>query len=210
MKWRPQPHVLDLRSLALFRILLGFQQLFDVYSRTSNGKYDLAWYTSSPPGQSYETHTVTTDMDYKLPWVFPFFFTRRSVEGEIAFFTAFAILAVFLLVGFKARWVLPVMLVMNAALQSKAATLVDGSDCLLTQLLLCMCLLPCSQVWSVDAYLARRQKPAVQTEYMNNQVSSIACLCLTLQIVMMYLGCFFNRTFDSFTVTELIEGGVSD
>jgi hypothetical protein len=210
MKWHPQPHVLDLRSLALFRILLGFEQLFDVYSRTSNGKYDLAWYTSSPPGHSYAAHTITTETDYELPWVFPFVFTRRSVEGEVAYFIVFTILAVFLLVGFKARWVLPIIMMMNAALQSKAAPLVDGSDCLLTQLLLCMCLLPCSQVWSVDAYLARRYNPSVQTHYKNNQVSSIACLCLTLQIVMMYLGCFFNRTFDSYTVSELIKGDVSD
>ena len=45
----PLPHILDLRSLALFRIFFGILQLSDIYERLKNGKYDLAFYTSYPP-----------------------------------------------------------------------------------------------------------------------------------------------------------------
>jgi hypothetical protein len=202
----PKPHVLDLRSLALFRILLGLMQLYDVYSRTGNGKYDLAWYTSHSPERSYETQHMPNTYDYKLPLIFPFAFARRSLEAECVHFVIYTVLSTFLVVGFKARWVLPAMWVMCAAHQGKSAALTDGSDLLTLQLMLIMCLLPNSHIWSVDAYLDRNKA----SDYKNNQVGSVACLCLTLQIVMMYLGCFFSRTFDYYTLAELIKGDVSD
>ena len=52
-RFLPLPHVLDLRSLALFRILFGLCQLGDIYGRLCTGKYDLAWYTSEPEDRSY-------------------------------------------------------------------------------------------------------------------------------------------------------------
>lgn len=214
MNWLPKPHILDLRSIALLRILLGFMQLFDVYSRTSNGKYDLAWYTSYPAERSYETHHMPDD--YALPELLPIIFTRRSLQAEIAHFAVYTVLSICLLVGFKTRWVLPVLWLLCNAHQAKAPTLSDGSDLLLVQIMLFMCFLPSSQVWSVDAFLMRKDKLPTSGAnrscglYKNNQVQSIACLCLTLQIVMMYLGCFFRRTFDSFSLAEIIKGDVSD
>ena len=205
----PKPHVLDLRSLALLRILIGLMQLYDVYSRTKNGKYDLAWYTSDSPEHSYDTTPMPSIHEYNLPSMFPFVFARRSFQAECFHFALYAVLSTFLVIGLKARWVLPVMWIMCCAHQSKADTLGDGSDLLVGQLMLIMCLLPISQMWSVDAYLARN-KNNTSDDYRNNQVGSIACLCLTLQIVMMYIGAFFGRTFDYYTLAQLIKGGVSD
>jgi hypothetical protein len=208
MTFLPKPHVLDLRSLALFRILLGLTQLYDVYCRMRNGKYDLAWYTSFPANRSYETHATIEERNYRLPNLFPFFFERRSFEAEVLHFVVYTALSICLIVGFKARWILPVMWLMCTAHQAKAPTLGDGSDLLLLQLLLITSLLPVSKVWSVDACLDC--KKSTESSKQDYQVKSVGCLCLTLQIVMMYLGCFFSRTFDEYTLSQLIQGNVSD
>jgi hypothetical protein len=208
MIWLPKPHVLDLRSLALFRILLGLTQLYDVHCRICNGKYDLAWYTSYPANRSYETHDIIEESNYHLPSLFPFLFKRRSVEAEMMHFAVYTILSLCLILGFKTRWITPVMWLMCTAHQAKANTLGDGSDLLLLQLFLFMIFLPTSKLWSVDSYLDRKKSTlSSRQEY---QVESIACLCLTLQIVMMYLGCFFSRTFDDYNLSQLIQGDVSD
>jgi hypothetical protein len=189
MDWLPKPHILDLRSLALFRILLGLTQLYDVHCRICNGKYDLAWYTSYPANRSYESHEIIEESNYQLPSIFPMIFKRRSVEAEMMHFAVYTLLSLCLIFGFKARWILPVMWLMCTAHQAKANTLGDGSDLLLLQLLLFMSFLPTSRVWSLDAYL-HRKKFIVNGDY---QVKSVVCLCLTLH---KYLGCFFSRTFD--------------
>lgn len=45
-KYIPQPHILDLRSLALFRTFLGLYLCYDVISRTCYTSADIEWYTT--------------------------------------------------------------------------------------------------------------------------------------------------------------------
>jgi hypothetical protein len=43
--FRPQPHILDLRSLVLFRILFGLYFCYDVISRLAPFPLSVEWYT---------------------------------------------------------------------------------------------------------------------------------------------------------------------
>lgn len=199
-----QPHVLDLRSLALFRILFGLLQLCDVYGRLCNGKYDLAWYTSDPPQHSFLRRNYT----YFYGPLSQFSLFRRGSEAdEIFLFAVYTVCLIFLTVGYQCQkcWLLPLIWLMLNSIVVKCAALNSGVDQLASQLLMIMCFLPLSEVWSVDAFLRRRQGDPSQTQYKNSQVQGVACLGLTLQIVMMYVSCFFARTFDSFTIDKFHE-----
>lgn len=201
MFW-PKPHVLDIRSLALFRILFGLLQLYNVYSRICNGKYDLAWYTSYPTEKSY----VPSDTEYfdknLVDW---FHLAGRGTLGqEICFFVAYALLALHLTVGlhYQSSFLVPLMWLMSRALYQKSSCPTDGSDDLVSQLLIWMSFLPLSEVWSVDG-LIRRRRNKDATGIRNYQVSGIPCLGLTLQIAMVYFSCLMDRTFDNYTLSEL-------
>lgn len=54
----------------------------------------------------------------------------------------------------------------------------------------------------MPCFVARKQGLPRDPRYSDNQVKSVACMGLTLQIVIMYIGCFFVRTFDTFSVSE--------
>lgn len=198
----PLPYVLDLRSLALFRILFGILQLYDIYERLYNGKYDLAWYTSYPQERSY----IPEDKEYHEDfWLDMFLFRRGSAMDEIFFFVVYGMCLVFLTVGYKCQsyWLLPLLNVLYNALLIKLDPGQFGSDQLCVQLLLWMCFLPLSEVWSVDALLRQRSGVPPDHRYSNNQVKSVACLGFTLQIVMMYMDCFCERTYEAFDWNEL-------
>jgi len=202
MEYLPQPYSIDVRSLALFRILFGALQLFDVYHRLQNGRYDLAWYTSYPLERSYND----PDVKYYDGFLSDLFLFRRgTVMDEIVFFSVYTILTFFLMVGYKcnSRWLLPALWLLYHALIGKNYAGSFGSDQLSGQLYTWLLFLPLSEVWSVDAYLRRRKGIPRDLCYSDDQVKSVACMGLILQIVIMYLGCFFVRTFDTFSIFEL-------
>lgn len=198
----PQPYVIDVRSLALFRILFGMLQLFDVYDRLKFGRYDLAFYTSTPD-RSYNNPEAVYYDGFLSDL---FLFQRGSTLDEIVFFAVYTLLTVCLTVGYqcKSRWLLPVLWLMYHALIGKNYAGSFGSDQLSGQLYTWMLFLPLSEVWSVDAMIRRLNGDPRDPRYSGNQVKSVACVGLTLQIVIMYLGCFFLRTFDTFSsISEL-------
>ncbi len=202
-KFVPLPHVLDLRSLALFRVLFGILQLYDIYERILiNGKYDLAWYTSYPQNRSY----IPEDMEFHDKfWLDLFLFRRGSLHDEIFFFIVYGACIIFLTVGYQKFWLLPVLNVLYHAMLIKVDPGQFGSDQLSCQLLLWMCFLPLSEVWSVNALVRKRQGISRDSRYSNNQVKSIACLGFSLQIVMMYMDCFCERTYEAYSWNELHE-----
>ena len=119
-RYVPLPYVLDLRSLALFRILFGLCQLGDIYGRLCNGKYDLAWYTSDPPERSYYYPNMATQ-EFNGPLGQLFLFRRNSIQAEIAFFVVYGILLTMLTIGFQCQncWLLPTIWLFTNGLLSK-------------------------------------------------------------------------------------------
>lgn len=114
---------MDLRSLAVFRIGFGLLQLTDIYGRLSAGKYDLAWYTSYPPERSYYDPDMPTQV-FEGPLGNTPFFQRGSIPQEVCFFVAYAVLLIMLTIGFKGRWVMPLVWLFTNGLISKGTMLV--------------------------------------------------------------------------------------
>lgn len=201
-----QANCLDLRSLAAFRILLGLYILYDVYSRTKLGKYDLHWYTENPEERSF---LRPTDTPHGAP-LHKFWFYRGSFSFQISSFVVLAILAAMFGAGFCCNALVKAPLfVVYTAVQCRNMLVHDGSDAFVRHLVFWSCFLPVSEVWSLDAVVAAarwRQKDAQEqkkTKKRKMSYSSIACLAVTLQIVLMYLGTIFQRTFDLYSWNTL-------
>jgi hypothetical protein len=192
---------LDTRALASFRFLLGLYLLYDIYSRVSLGKYDIAWYTSIPADRSF---LAPNDTPHKAP-LHQFWFYRGTAAFQMAIFTLTLILSMCFCLGWKcqhgilktALWILQV------AQHSRNMTLTDGSDSLVRHLLLWCCFLPLTEHWSVDSVMDQRKRQRNQGTHgvilpssSGRAVSGLPCLAIVLQIVLMYAGTVFHYTTD--------------
>lgn len=187
---------LDKRSLALFRILLGLYLLYDIYARTSLGKYDLAWYTSLPPSRSFLSDL---DFPHQAP-LHKLWFYRGTLAFQVAMFGISTLLAVFFTVGLFQQTarvgglVKTVLFIVQVAQQSRNMPGTDGSDSFLRHLLFWSCFLPLVDVWSVDEWRASRRKHKTKKpSHRHWQCTGLPCLGLILQIAFMYLGTALNR-----------------
>ena len=201
------PYILDIRSLALFRILLGLYLLYDIASHLQAGKYSIAWYTSEPQSRSI---LASDDTPHKSPF-HQIWFYRGSANLQIIHFTILGLLSLAFLVGYTGQHfhnrqgkggLLKVFLwIVLVALQNKSIPLSDGSDAYLRHLLLWCCWLPLTEVWSIDAW-SRTNLNSPKTEQ-SITVKGLACLGITLQIVLMYLGTVLHRTVDRYSWSEM-------
>ena len=179
----PQPHILDLRSLALFRIGLGLYLCYDVISRTWPG---VEWYSS--PGFLHPDDSPHGNVVHKI-W-----FARTTPGFQYGLFAITFLLSIGLSVGklttIQSRLLLWILVV---SMQHQNMHVHVGSDNYTRQLLLWFSLLPDSvheQMATIFARKAPRPSPNVV------QVKSLACLGLSLQILLMYMGTIALRTID--------------
>lgn len=181
------PSVLDLRSLALFRILLGAYVLYDVYSRLSLGRYDLAWYTAEA------AFLAPHDNPHKAP-LHKLWFHRGSQMTQLTLFGITAILGACFMLGFRLNAASKTLLwVLITAQTSRNMHVHDGSDTFLRHLLFWSIFLPLDRYWTIQ------RKPRAAS----SSVQGVACLALTLQIALMYLGTVAHRTTDRFSWSDM-------
>jgi hypothetical protein len=205
---------LDVRSLALFRILLGVYLLVEtVWGRLSLGKYDMAWYTSTPDSTSY---LEATDTPHKAP-LHQIWFYRGSAELQYCLFGVTAVVAACFALGYCCNGMLKVLVfILMTAQQSRNAYVHDGSDTFARHLLLWSCFLPLAETWSVDAYLQRRKRRSSRSTRSNKKtddndndpivtktISTLPAYAICLQIVLMYWGPVLGRTTDLYSFSEL-------
>lgn len=198
-------HILDLRSLALFRILLGSYILYDTYARLSLGTYDLAWYTSDKPNHSY---LWPNDSPHQAP-LHKIWFYRGTARFQIVLFSVTIILALLFTVGWGLRnhyvgsWIKILFFVAVVSYQNRNMEVHDGSDSFSRHLLLWSCFLPLADVWSLDAWILNKSsRPTKQVTNAHQAdryaVSGLPCLAITLQIALMYWGTVAHRTIDNY------------
>ena len=215
------PHgttVLDLRSLAAFRILLSLYLLWDIYSRFFQyDPYDSAWYTSDPPHQSF---LPVHDTPHKAP-LHRFWFYRGNVF-EQAMLMAFTF-GLLLLQTFGCTWQHPTVVsvliwILVTSYQNRNMHVHDGSDSFVRHLLLWSISLPITNVWSVDSWKRRKQQEYERRRNRNTKTSKqsttkandemtmavrgLPCLALTLQIALMYWGTVAHRTVDLYPLRD--------
>ena len=179
-----QLNVIDTRSLATFRILLGLLLLYDTYIRFSLGRYDLYWYTE-------DGFLAPSELPHQAP-LHRIWFYRGGLEFQIICVSLSVLLSAYFTLGVSDSAIPKILLfVVHTAEQSRNMPAHDGSDSFVRHLLLWSCFLPLSRAWSLHAL--GKSKRTSKTLFPVSAVSGLPCLALKLQIVFMYLGTVLLR-----------------
>lgn len=165
---------LDVRALALFRIGLAVCLLLDCATRaidvrpflTDSGLYPRAlWFKLAGPEQ-WSFHVAT-----------------GSTPGALFLLAVAAVLAVALLVGWRARAAAVGSLILLVSLHNRNGQVFYGFDLMLRVSLLWACFLPLAERWSLSAARSgANSSPSTPTA-----VLSPATVALTLQMVVLYV-----------------------
>src|SRR5918912_4333536 len=159
----------DLRSLAVFRIVLGLLVLSDLANRVTDLS---AHYTDA--GVLPRTDLIEEVLD-------PSKFSLNLLNGQLLFqallFATAALAALGMLVGFRTRLMTVVVWVLLLSIQWRNPLVLGAGDILLHLLLFWGMLLPLGAYWSVD----RALKPAPSR--LSMQFLSFATVGLFMQIV---------------------------
>mmetsp|Transcript_2936 Transcript_2936/g.3443 ORF Transcript_2936/g.3443 Transcript_2936/m.3443 type:complete len:548 (-) Transcript_2936:42-1685(-) len=196
-----QGHILDLRSLALFRILFGLYLLYDIYSRLCDTRYDIYWYTSIPSELSFQS---PNDTPHNAP-LHRLWFYRGTAVVQYGLFGFTALLAGFLCVGWprnsiKLQTCIKIgLFVLVTSYQNLNMHVHDGSDSFMRHLLFWSIFLPLhSDVEIVTMFKNLVYRPQPQRKRSVNTVSGLPCLALTVQILLMYWGTMAGRTLEKY------------
>ncbi len=169
----------DLRSLALFRVLLGGVLFVDLCNRA----IDL---------RTFYTDVGVMPRDWLLAVNGLWRISLHSANGETwfiaALFAAEMLAALAILVGWRTRTALVVAFVLNASLLNRNPMVLLGGDILLTCLLFWAIFLPVAARHSLDAALSQTPPPA------DNRHRSWASAGVLLQVMSVY---FFSAILKS-------------
>jgi predicted DCC family thiol-disulfide oxidoreductase YuxK len=170
---------IDLRTLALFRVMVALMILADLVSRAR----DLtAHYT--------DAGILPRAEHLRLPggWRWSFHLVGGSATVEAVLFAIAALIALALLVGYRTRLATVLSWLFLASLQARNPTLIQGGDNLLLLLLFWGMFLPLGARFAIDAALDRRAGPAP------NAYCSVATAALLVQCMSVY---FFSALLKS-------------
>lgn len=177
VRWLNKLFSIDLRSLALFRIVAGCIVLADLIVRSNDLS---AFYTDSgviprallPTGRFPSMHSL-----------------GGSAEWQGALFVVAAMAAISLIVGWHTRLASIMSWYLLASLQTRNLVVLNAGDSLLRMMLFWGMFLPLGAVWSLDA----RRKICAGTSVAFTPFLSVACGCLLLQTCLMYwLSAYFK------------------
>ena len=122
-------------------------------------------------------------------------FYRGNATFEVLAFSLSTCLSLLFCTGLYCNGPVKFLLfLLEVAQQNRCMEIADGSDSFSRHLLLWSCFLPMSEMWSLDAKL--RPSATHSANIFTTSVSGLACLALTIQIVLMYLGTVLHRTTD--------------
>ncbi len=143
---------LDYRSLALYRILMGFIVIADVVYRLP----DLVnFYTDVG---LVPRSTFVAEMG--MPWSLSFHLANGSTGFAVAMFAIHFLFGVMLVLGYKTRWVMFGAYLMTVSVHNRNWLVNNGGDDILRALLFISIFLPLNRYFSLDAALTRdRERP---------------------------------------------------
>lgn len=185
----------DLRSIALFRMLLGSLLLCDLLLRS----FDLSdFYTDAGVLPRHQLLSIS----HKWYW------SLHTASGElwwqIVLFTIAGLAAIALLLGYRSKLAALVSFVLLASLLNRNGLILQGGD----QLLVIMCFwslfLPLGACYSVDASLIPefQRNPNVQLTRNDRDQSyfSVATIAIVFQILYLYIFTALLKTGDAWLV----------
>lgn len=176
--WPSGPFVLDARSLAVGRMLLGAILVVDALVRSARASATLAADGFLPPDlvRNFIGH----------PWAWSLALVSDGEPwGRLVLFVE-GLSGALLAVGLLTRVATPLAWVTLVSLVRRTAPMTNAGDVFLACLLFWGCFLPLGCVWSIDA--ARRRDDSPPTE-----VRGIAAWALLLQVAAVYLSAGFGK-----------------
>jgi hypothetical protein len=171
----------DLRSLAVFRIVLGVVMLQDLLGRWS----DLALHYSDRGLLSREQV-----LDSLNVWRWSLYFVNGTKEFAYLMFAITVVTCLAVIVGYRTRLAMVVLWILLVSLQVRNPLVLSGADSFLRLLMFWAMFLPVGAVWSIDQRLARGT-PSPRPWYV-----SVASAALLLQIAFVYFFTALLKTGD--------------
>lgn len=191
----PGDHVidLDLRSLALLRVLMGVILLLDTLVRSSD---IVPFYTDFG---SLSRHALL-ELGWNQNW-FSLYMSTGHRDGVAALMLLQALFAVGLVLGWRTRWMTFWSWLFLISIHSRNPMVLNGGDIYLRVVLFWMLFLPCGQVWSWDARRGRSDVRWWTPSISPNGISlrSLAGLGLLMQIAVVYWFAALPKTDPSWT-----------
>ncbi len=194
MHWIRNSFALDLRSIALFRILLGALILMDLALRSR----DLtAFYTDT----GVLARRFWIDVTHRWLW------SIHAASGEpwwqIILFVLAACFAICLMVGYRSRLMAGLSLILLASLQNRNGLLMQGGDLLLVVMCFWSLFLPIGARYSIDSALRPEHQDdpnsSTASDPLNQRYFSIATIAITLQVLYLYFFTALLKTGDAWT-----------
>lgn len=174
---------IDSRTLAAFRIAVGCVLLVDLAIRAT----DL--------GTMYTDQGMFPRADvlrrYTGIWNWSFHFASGTWGYQAFLFGVSGVLGLAMLLGIGTRWVTIGSWLMAISIQNRVPPILNGGDGLLRMLLFWAMFLPIGQVWSLDAWRAKRRGSG-GGDVVDSPVLSVASAAILLQMAFMY---FFSAVF---------------
>lgn len=171
-------YALDPRSLAVFRIAVGLVVLVDLIRRF---QHSLALYSDA--GMLPRADAIPSLGQYRWSLLF----SSGSPEFTSAIFLIGMVSAVAMILGWKTRFATILLWVILFSIQTRNHHLSSGADTLIRVSMFWAMFLPLGKMWSLDRYLAPRQKQPSDSNSNVGTFASVATFALILQTASVYL-----------------------
>jgi len=186
---------LDLRSIALFRVLLGTLILLDLALRSVDLR---AFYTDG--GVLSRSHLL----GLSNRWYWSFHSANGELWWQIVLFSTAALAALALVVGYRSRLSAFISFVLLVSLLNRNGLVLQGGD----QLLVIMCFwslfLPLGARYSIDAALIpdyqKNPNKIVSSTLFDNAYFSLATVAIVFQVLYLYIFTAILKTGDAWLV----------
>ena len=162
----------DLRSLALFRVGLGFILICDLINRARDLRAHYADWGVAP------RYAINQFID---AWQVSFHLVSGRAEVMAVLFAIAGIFALMLMVGYRTRFATAMSWIFLVSLHSRNFMVLQGGDDLLRMLLFWSMFLPLGAYYSMDSALndSNEKKPI--------RVFSVGSFCILAQVVIVYI-----------------------
>lgn len=169
---------LDLRSIAVFRVMFGSIMLFDIVSRIPYAELFLSDYGA------LSRSDLLAVMD--RPWAFSVYMMFGETSQVVFLLLVNACLAILLVFGLWTRFASVACWVMLLSLQHRNPLILNGGDTLFSIYAFWMMFLPLNARWSIDSLLAKREGTAFVL-HDGNRYLGVPGAAIILQTVFVYL-----------------------
>lgn len=171
----------DLRSLALYRFLLGIIVVADVIYRLE----DLTnFYTDV--GLVPRSIFIS---EMAMPWSFSLHLANGSFGFAVLMFSLHLIIGLMLVFGYKTRWAITGAFIMAVSVHNRNWLINNGGDDVLRAILFFSIFLPLNKRFSIDSALSKERTP--KDEYFSSWV-----LTLFLQVFLIYFVSYILKDSD--------------